>query len=386
MAKQIASLLAILLLAACAPAAAQPAAPAPSQWVHVGSSVANPVETGSDFDLAIGPDQRPVLAVRGSHSIAVKRWTGTQWAHQAAFVFDQIYPQKIAAAYNWAGDIIVGVRLAEPYYDSVQIFRLNGPYLTPLGPSQRLHSRGLAFAVAIDAYGPVVALPSDGVIMVRRWNGTQWARIGQPVAPISDALRDSRSLSLAVTGDGRLVVAYARTEGTATAIGASALIRSSWISLGSGLAAPARAPNLGGMASGSPVLAASSGDPQVRFWDGTSWISTLVPPCPSPPGGVIPGPPFLATSENQIRIVCSTRSVAIQGDRLFARAFTLFNGWVPLGTGSINGTIRLPEPLRTFYVARTAPGGRPWVAWTAATGSGSGPGSVVIIVSTMTPF
>lgn len=381
MTKSRLALLAFVLSAVCGRAAAQPAPLPPVHWVNIGSGVANPVDRGSHFDLAFGPDQVPILVTRGSHGFAAKRLAGNQWSPLATFTYTDAFPTHIGAAYNWAGDIIVGVRLSEPFGSSVQIFRLIGSALIPVGPRLPAAGNSFAFAVAIDARGPVVALVDEGAIMVKRWNGTSWVRLGSPIAPASDALRDSRAISLAVTGDGRLVVAYARTDGTSTAIEAKALTGSSWTTLGSGLAAPARSPNLGGMASGSPALAALSGDPRVSVWNGTSWLSALTPPCPSPPVGNIAGRPVLAINENQLRIVCATHSTVVLDARLFARAFTLFNGWVPLGTGSINGAIRLPPPLDLSFVARTAPGGQLWVAWTAASDAG-GP---AIIVSTLVP-
>ncbi|HYD36041.1 MAG TPA: hypothetical protein VEA60_00390 [Allosphingosinicella sp.] len=231
--------------------------------------------------------------------------------------------------------------------------------------------------MTIDARGPVVAWAAGGTVAVRRWNGAAWAQLGSVVNEPASVFRDP---ALAVTGEGRLVVAYTRQESGTMRVEAKAWNGSGWTQLGSGLPTPSRSPGVAGLDSGAPVAAYLGGaDSRVSLWNGSSW-NPPSHPCPPPVMGSTLAPPSLAVDGNRIRVLCAIGETPFRR-KLFARMFDPLFGWSQLGGVSINGPIRLAGPIHLAYVARTAPGGRLWAAWAADSPDGS-----AIIVSTLEPI
>ena len=85
-------------------------------------------------------------------------------------------------AYNWAGDVVVGLWLQRSSgSSSLQVYQLNGSQLRQLGPTLPPQPQLQGFAVAIDARGPVVAWLAGGFVVVRRWDGANWTQLGPNV-------------------------------------------------------------------------------------------------------------------------------------------------------------------------------------------------------------
>lgn len=355
------------------------AQPVPLEWVHVGADAAHPVARADRFDLVFDVDQRPVLVSKGSHGIDLKRWNGSAWTGLAGLTFVNEFPMEVRAASNWAGAIIVGVAVSEPFGSSVRVFHVRGSQLVQLGASHRVSELG-PFALAYDARGPVVALKSAGFVTVKRWNGAVWTQLGGNVNGSANGFREAQSPALAVTGDGRLVVAYTRLSGDLPSVEAKQWTGTQWLPLGAGPGSPSRAPTLAGMDNGMLVAASLAAGSQVSAWNGSSWTA-LPPPCPPSATGTTLAGPAISVAGSQMRIVCALGGISLLQQRLVARSFALLSGWTPLGGSPINGGIRLARPPSLFYVARAAPSGQLWVAWTAV----SGDDGVGVIVSTLTP-
>ena len=353
------------------------AQPGPLHWVHPGADATHPVVRAGRFDLAFGPDQRPVLVSQASHGVELRRWTGTSWVGLAGLGFVNEFPMDVRAASNWAGDIVVAVRVSEPFGSSIRVFHLRGAQLVQIGTSHPVSEAG-GFALGYDARGPVIAWAAGGFITVKRWNGAAWIQLGGSVNPAVNAFRDPKSPALAVTGDGRLIVADTRLTGEASVIDARQWTGTGWVALGNGPPSPAQGPSLGGRDSGAPVVASLGAVSQVHLWNGTDWIAAPSP-CPPPALGATLAPPVIDVAGNRIRVVCAIAAPALRR-RLVASSFAPLSGWSQLGGGTINGAIRLPAPLHLSYVARSAPSGQLWVAWTAAVDDGVG-----VIVSTLEP-
>lgn len=367
----------VAMVLLCSMPARAVAQPLPLQWTSLGADAAHPVARATHFDLAFGPDQKPVLASVASHGVEVRRWTGAAWVSLAMLGFENAFPMDLHSASNWAGDIVVGVRVSEPAGSVIRVYHLVGSNLVQLGPSQPLSEAG-PFALTYDARGPVLAWAAGGFVTVKRWNGAGWSRLGTTVNDAIVTFRDPSSPAMSVTGNGRLAVAYARMSGDVTRVEVREWTGSGWVALGDGPISPSRSPSLAGMDSGSTVAASLGAASQVGLWNGSAWIAAPAP-CPVSPVGATLAPPAINAGGNQLSVVCALGAPA-QQPRLVARRFALLGGWTPIGGASINGSIPLAAPLFLLYVARSAPNGQLWVAWTCTS-----PGGVGVIVSTTAP-
>lgn len=352
------------------------------QWTAMGSNPTHPAARGSHFDLAFGPDQLPVLASFDSANLALslKQYDGVGWLTLPPLKLPGQVPTEVEMTSNWAGDIVLSLlsRATAGGGFSLQVYRLSGSQLTPMGPAFRTMSQVNGHAVTFDARGPVVAWLAGGFVEVRRWNGSNWLPLGLKVNDTAIAYIEAQSPALAVTGDGKLVVAYTQFAAGGIGIAAKVWNGTGWTPLGQGVPAPSRVPSLGGENSGAPVVAFLKGYfPQFSRWDGSAW-SPPSPLCIPPTLGQSFGAPALAVRFSQPVVVCGllTNTFAITGRRtLVARALSPLVGWEPLGRGPINGAFDLAPNESLAYVMRLDPEGRPWVAWTAA--GGSDPGIVV---------
>ncbi|MEO8380713.1 MAG: hypothetical protein ABI779_13700 [Acidobacteriota bacterium] len=349
------------------------------RWAKAPAS-SPPIASGRNFDLAFGGDQFPVLAfIDGVNpTLNLKKWDGSAWTNLSGLTFSGQRPLRVQMASNWAGDIVVGLLMSALNGDhSIEVYQLRGAQLRPLGPAFNVRATG-GYAVAMDARGPVVASwQGSGFVTVRRWSGVGWGQLGGNVNASPVTFVDRRSPALAVTGDGKLVVAYSAGVGNSFGIVASVWDGAGWTALGSGVAPPATAVNLGGENSGAPVVA-SSPFSRVSRWNGVVWQSIGQPCVPTIRHRVF-GDSSLTVRGNEPLVVCGIHinAIAVIGRRtLVARTWSRVFGWKPLGLGTINGDTDLADGNYLAYVVRSDPRGRPWVAWTAQSG---------IFVSTLVP-
>ncbi len=368
----------------------------PERWVAVGSSAASPVDTGDHFDFALGPDLLPILATAYGPRLSLKKWDGRAWTSLTDLRVVGEAAMAIRMASNPSGDIVVAVysiSLDGINTQHFHVYRLVGSELVELGPGLSIPDGIYGHATAFDGQSPVVALQDDRSVTVHRWNGTDWVRLGGDVnpEPIISSYRESPSL--AVTADGRIVVAY--TSGrytTGRAISVRFWTGFRWAGLGDGLPSPSSYPSLGGGNGGAPVAAFLHGAlPEVSHWNGSAW-SAPHRPCSPPRRGTNFGQPSLAVLAarrgigpllllDQHMIVCGIDTRRTGGRRaLVARYSVPGSGWTRLGTGSINGGIALAHGNKLAFVAHADWRGRPWVAWTAM-----GDGPPRIVVSTLVP-
>jgi hypothetical protein len=237
--------------------------------------------------------------------------------------------------------------------------------------------------VAIDARGPVVAWLAAGFVVVRRWDGANWAHLGPNVNQSPNIFVEKQSPALAVTGDGKLVVAYTVFTGAVNEIAVAVWNGTGWVVLGNGVPPPARAVSLGGENSGAPVAAYLNGSvSEVSRWTGSSWAD-IGRPFILPARASAFGNPSLAVRGSQPVVVCGihSNSDTILGRRmLVAHAWSRLSGWEPLGGGTVNGETALANDQNLAYVIHCDPRGRPWVAWTA-----QGSTDPNIFVSTLAP-
>lgn len=352
------------------------------RWAAVPEG-APPVASGHNFDLAFGADQLPVLAFLESANptLNVKKWNGSAWTNLTSLTFQSGLPLHVTMASNWTGDVVVGLLVSDSGGGiSIRVFLLRGAQLQPLGPAFGIPAL-TTYAVAIDARGPVVALKNRGFFTVRRWNGVSWTQLGSNVNSDFNTFFDPQSPSLAVTGDGKLVVAYAEPVGDGVGVVAKVWDGSGWTALGTGVPAPADAVSLGGENSGTPVAAyrsgGSGGSSRVSRWNGSTWVGIGQPCVPTILDAAF-GIPSLTVRGNQPLVVCGIHVSpnTVTGRRtLLARAWSRLSGWEPVGRGSINGATALAD-VNLAYVVRSDPRGRPWVAWMAQSG---------VFVSTLVP-
>jgi hypothetical protein len=349
------------------------------RWVTV-PDVTLPIASGHDFDLAFGPDQLPVLAHLDSvnSTLNLKKWDGRAWTSLPGLAFTGESPTQVKMAYNWAGDIVVGLWLHT--FDgssSLRVYQLNGSQLRQLGPTFFPQLSG--YALAIDARGAVVAWLAGGFVVVRRWDGANWAQLGPNVNQSPSIFVERQSPALAVTGDSKLVVAYTVGTGIAAAVWNG----TGWAVLGNGVPPPARAVSLGGENSGAPVAAyLNDSFSEVSRWNGSTWAA-IGRPFTLPVLGRAFGAPSLTVRGSQPLVVCGIHSSpdTITGRRmLVAHAWSHLSGWEPLGRGTVNGETALANGDNLAYVIRSDPRGRPWVAWTAQGSADSN-----IFVSTLAP-
>jgi hypothetical protein len=370
----------LLLLVFCGAAAAQPQGAALERWSTVPGG-STPVASGQKFDLAFGADQRPVLAVvdTPNGTLSLKKWDGTAWNSLTGLSFSGQAPLRAKMASDWTGDIVVGLLMTSGGNLSFDVYQLRGAQLTQLGVGFRVPDV-TGYALAIDARGPVIAWQSSGFVRVRRWNGIAWGQLGPSVNPSINIFNDPQSPTLAVTGDGKLVVGYALRVGDAVGIAAKVWDGTGWTALGTGVAPPARAVTLGGETSGAPVAAYLTGAAsRVSRWNGSTWEPIGQPCMPTTVVAGVFGVPSLAVRGNQPLVVCGIHlnPTTITGRRtLVARGWSRIFGWEPLGGGPINGKTALADANDLVYVIRSDPSGRPWVAWTAQSG---------VFVSTLLP-
>lgn len=383
-----ATFLFLLLLAFCPyEAAAQPSSDTASldRWVTVPNATL-PVASGRKFDLAFGPDQLPVLAYLDSDTstLNLKKWDGRAWTSLPGLRFPGEIPTEVRMAYNWAGDIVVGL-LSNRIIgggSSIRVYQLNGSRLGQMGPNFDIPAVS-GYAVTIDARGTVVAWLSGGFVVVRRWGGANWTQLGPNVNQSPNTFEEKQSPALAVTGDGKLVVAYTLSDGEVIGIAAAVWNGIGWAVLGDGVPPPSRAVSLGGENSGAPVVAYLNGSSsQVSRWNGSTWAAIGQPCTPRRLGRVF-GAPSLTVRGSQPLVVCGIHSNpdTIIGRRmLVARAWSRLSGWEPFGQGTVNGETPLADDNNLAYVIRSDQRGRPWVAWTAK--SSANPD---IFVSTLAP-
>ena len=187
-----------------------------------------------DFDLAFGPDQLPVLAsIDALNSVLrLRKWSGQAWTSLADLPVAE-YPQAVKMASNWDGDVIVGV--SSTYSDTssfIHVYRLDGSRLKNLGPAIQIRSGVNGHAIPFDARGPVVAWLAGGFVQVRRWNGSSWLQLGSKVNESAITHQDPQSPALAVTGDGKLVVAYATLMSDGLGVEAKVWTGTGWTALG----------------------------------------------------------------------------------------------------------------------------------------------------------
>jgi len=348
-------------------------------WVTVPDTTL-PIASGQDFDLAFGPDQLPVLAHldRVNLTLSLKKWDGRAWTILTGLDFMGESPAQVKMAYNWAGDIVVGLWLNTfSGSSSLQVYQLNGSQLQQLGPI--FFPQLIGHAVTIDARGAVVASLAGGFVVVRRWDGANWAQLGPNVN--QSPTIETQSPALAVTGDGKLVVAYTLSQGTG--IAAAVWNGTGWAVLGNGVPPPARAVSLGGENSGALVAAyLKNSFSEVSRWNGSTWAD-IGRPFTLPVLGRAFGAPSLTVRGSQPLVVCGIHSSpeTITGRRmLVAHAWSHLSGWEPLGRGTVNGETALANGDNLSYVIRSDQRGRPWVAWTAQGSTDSN-----IFVSTLAP-
>jgi hypothetical protein len=365
---------AFLLFIVCSAAIAQPN----DRWVTVGSDATHPIGIGRHFDLAFDVDQRPVLAFLDSLNLNLKKWDGHAWTSLAGLSFSGETPLQVRTAYNWAGDIVVGISTN----NAIRVYQLSGSQLNQLGSFPIPQAR---FAVAIDARGPVVASLDGGFVVVRRWDGANWVQLGQNVNQVPNIFVEEQSPALAVTGDGKLVVGYTLPVGQLSGIAAWVWNGTKWTTLGNGIPPPSRSLSLGGENSGAPVVAYLNGSsPRVSRWNGSTWAA-IGRPCAPPLLAINFGAPSLVVPGSLPQVVCGihTSPDTITGRRmLVGRGWSRLFGWEPLGGSSINGEIALADDSTLAYIVRSGPRGQPWVAWTA---QGEGGANQNIIVSTLEP-
>jgi hypothetical protein len=366
----------------------------PERWAEVGSRPQDPVARGRLFDFAFAPDGLPVLASIGDGTVHLKKWDGRAWTRLTAIPHDlNTFPVAVKMASSRGGDIVVAVLSSttrgSPF---MRVFRLDGSELSNLGGGERAPDDFNGYAVAFDGPSPVYASQADGFVEVSRWSGTEWVQLGGRVNPRPIMSSDVQAPSLAVTADGRIVVAYASDVGRSSAISVRYWTGSRWVALRVGIPSPSGFPSLGGGNGGAPVMAFLNGRiPEVSNWNGSAW-SVARRPCEPPSLGTnfgLPSLTVLAAARgtgslsllDQRMIVCGTDTVRSLGGRaLVARIFVPRSGWTPLGTGPINGAIPLADRFDFAFVAHADSRGRPWVAWT--TNGQDGPN---IIVSTLVP-
>ena len=189
--------------------------------------------------------------------------------------------------------------------------------------------------------------------------------------------------ALAVTGDGKLVVAYRLVVGDGSAIAAAVWNGTGWAVLGNGIPQPALAISLGGENSGAPVAAyLDDRFSRVSRWNGSTWAD-IGRPFKLPILGRAFGEPSLTVRGSQPLVVCGIHSSpdTTTGRRmLVAHAWSRLSGWEPVGQGTVNGVTALADSNDLDYIIRSDQRGRPWVAWTAK-------GSIDpnIFVSTLAP-
>lgn len=355
---------------------AAPAQPTPAfdRWQRVPADAA-PFAAIRSFDLAFGADGLPVLLslpTSGS-TVSARRWTGNSWVNLPGLPFPGQALYSVTATSDWSGDIVVGVLAG---LTRIHVFQLRNDQFRRLGQPLPV-SLASGFSVAIDARGPVVAWCAGGFITAMRWNGASWAQLGPPVDQCN--FFQPQSPALAVTGDGKLVIAYTRLTNDGVVIATRVWSGTKWADLGSGVPSPASTPSLAGENSGAPVVAyLSHMVSQASRWNGTAW-EAIGPPCVPPMLGIAFGTPSLTANGNHPLVVCGIHTTpnSSTGRRTLAvRGWLPSFGWQPASRNPVNEDIALAEGYLLAHVIRSDPRGRPWVAWTGRDG---------LFVSTLIP-
>jgi hypothetical protein len=356
--------------------------PQPQRWGEVGSPppenmVNRIVAEGEAFDLAIDPGGLPVLAfIDDFFKLQVRKWDGHEWASLKFEVPVGFIPWAVRAASS-SGNVVIAVRAThlDGFRDATDIFRLDGSKLVRM-PDPSDFSRYRSYVLAMDGQNPVFAAREGGSLDVRRWNGSRWDELGGEFVFAGLDRTDPRNPGLAVTEDGRIVVAYSRRVGNRTVISASSWDGTRWSSFGEDIAFPAVSPSLGAGHGLEAVAAYLNGrNPEVRRRNGSNW-SVPERPCTPPRGRRNFGLPSLAIR----RMLRGTAAFSLADQPMLACAFGRFNGqertlvarirmpsgsWEELGINSINGPVPLAEGRHFAFVMRADWRGRPWVAWSA---------------------
>ncbi|HLL29605.1 MAG TPA: hypothetical protein VK403_01285 [Allosphingosinicella sp.] len=386
--------------------------PEPARWVEIGSRPVASIRKETAFDLAFASDHLPVLAsvAPDLRTVELRKWDGRAWTNLADLPRDGDFIRGLKMASSSAGDIILAVSWGSIEGSGrLQVVRLADTRVVSLDSFSAPDGED-GYAVAFDGRNALVATASSGLVSVKRWDGTDFARLGQDVDRTVSNFFSEKPVGLAVTDDGTIVVAHSFLRGSNRGISTKYWTGLRWAPLGEDI--PVQSLHgLGGGDGGAPLVAFNNGAGfEVSRWNGSVW-SAATQPCevrgrdanfgrpsltigrskllvgPLAPGigrqlGLAPGigRPSVTRALSQPIVVCGIGSP--NGARsLFARALVPSFGWTQLGTGSINDWIPPADDRDLFVVARADGRGRLWVGWTV-----KAEGGPRVMVSTLVPL
>lgn len=234
-------------------------------WVEMGAGsgtgggISDDGTDSNNPSLAIGPDDRPIVAWDNSWNnppeIFVRRWDGSAWIEMGE---GSASGGGISNTDTW--------------------------------------SSSASLAIGADG-APIVAwAEGDGnsEIYVRRWDGTAWAELGAGSATghgISDTHEHSTGPFLAIDGSGAPIVAWGEGPHPAMCCGSEIFIRrwngTAWVEMGAGSASGGGisqnesgswAPSVAIDDDGKPIVAwfdggSSIAEIYVRRWNGATWVA-----------------------------------------------------------------------------------------------------------------
>jgi hypothetical protein len=188
-------------------------------WTQLGGEVGK-VGPRRTFKLALNSSNTPYVTFRNNDTgrIDVKRWTGSSWVNvgkslgtsqsgRPSLAFDKTN-QPLVTWYD------TDYSSASPSAN-VHVSRWNGKTWVGLGDTLNIDENQSAFdpSMAVDSSGkPIVtwsegSVNNGGNIYVKRWNGTQWERIGNGIDKMLS--NDTGEPLVVVNSANRAIVAWA---------------------------------------------------------------------------------------------------------------------------------------------------------------------------------
>lgn len=381
-------------------------------WVEFGGdpNVSRTSGTSYGASVAVAPDGHPVVAwLESREGVYLRKWDGSAWISLGQS--DRLggvsgpygSPAVSTLAIKADGEpVVIWSELVAGGFANFEIYakEWNGSDWVELGGSA---TGGGISATPLDSNFPSVAVDPQGRILVawqetnptigsadiflRRWNGREWEEIAGSASAGGIGWTPERSYLPSLALDSRGTPAVAWTELTST--GAQAYFRvlagSAWVELGRSATdgGVSRLPSPSGFSytalkddgTGRPFIAWLSGSSvHLRHWNGSEWEELAG----SASGGGISGsvlaygPPVLAVHPSGVPILAySAQEDRWSPSEMFVRVY--FEGrWVgPRGSGTGGGISATPEDWSDGPSMALDSRGRPVIAWTEWTRTGS---------------
>jgi len=192
--------------------------------------------------------------------LTVRAWTGTTWSRSAPFNDLKQFSRTPALALNSAGNPVVAWLQGDVLASDVLVSRWTGEQWERLGPA--VNRRGRTYLAStrlvLDRAGrPVVAWLEDvsgrDTLFAARWDGTAWRSLGGAVSA-----HQASSPSLALDASGQAVLSWVEERGGPATVHAARWSGSAWQHaevINADPSRDARSPSLALSASGGLVVA-----------------------------------------------------------------------------------------------------------------------------------